>query len=265
MCSRGKYPENRDREEFGRPGVYVLVGPSQSDTGHQAIYIGRADVARECLDSDLRSKDFWTHLVLFASKDTDVNKAHVSYLEARLIEIAQRAKQADMMNGNDPPIMSLSETDRADAESFLEDMLLVYPVLGISAFENVEEPLEAPPPQNQARLVLRGIGTLAYGQETPEGFVVFSGSRGRRETVGSLFPRMVNLRRELLDTGVLVESPEGLILTQDYRFVSPSTAAGILMGRSANGRTEWKDETGRTLKTIQEAKLSTTQPTHKLD
>ncbi len=33
MCSRAKYPENRDREEFGRPGVYVLVGPSQSDTG----------------------------------------------------------------------------------------------------------------------------------------------------------------------------------------------------------------------------------------
>ena len=43
-----------------------------------------------------------------------------------------------------------------------------------------------------------------------------------------------------------------LDLTQDYLFDSPSTAAGVLLGRSANGRIEWKNQLGQTLKSIQE-------------
>ena len=39
--------------------------------------------------------------------------------------------------------------------------------------------------------------------------------------------------------------------TQDYRFDSPSTAAGVILGRTANGRIEWKDSGGRPLKHIQ--------------
>ena len=41
-------------------------------------------------------------------------------------------------------------------------------------------------------------------------------------------------------------------LAQDYTFNSPSTAAGVLLGRSANGRIEWKDAKGRSLKESQE-------------
>ena len=40
--------------------------------------------------------------------------------------------------------------------------------------------------------------------------------------------------------------------TQDYSFSSPSTAAAVAMGRSANGRIEWKDKSGKALKAIQE-------------
>jgi len=40
--------------------------------------------------------------------------------------------------------------------------------------------------------------------------------------------------------------------TQDYAFSSPSTAAAVVLGRSANGRIEWKDGLGRTLKELQE-------------
>ncbi len=252
MCSRAQYPEIRDREEFGRPGVYVLVGPSQSGTGRQAIYIGQADAARERLDAHLRGKDFWTHLVLFASKDTNLNKAHVSYLEARLVELAQRAKRADMENGNVPRVRSLSEADRADAESFLEDMLLIYPILGVSAFEVIDDNV----PTSAPRLLLRGKETLATGHDTPEGFVVAAGSIGRLEAVQSMHAYMADLRRELVAAAVLEQRPDGLHFTQDYRFDSPSTAAGVLLGRTANGRIEWKDENGRTLKALQEAALT---------
>lgn len=35
-------------------------------------------------------------------------------------------------------------------------------------------------------------------------------------------------------------------------FNAPSTAAGVLLGRSSNGRVEWKDANGQTLKQLQE-------------
>ncbi len=256
-CSRAQYPDPlvRAREEFGRPGVYVLVGPSASGGTRQAVYVGQADVARDRLDAHLRSKDFWTHLVLFSSKDANLNKAHVQYLEARLLELARRAKRADLENETLPSRPYLSEADTADAEFFLEDMLLIYPLLGVTAFEVVEEA-----PDRGSRLILRGKDTQAYGRETPEGFVVFAGSVGRCDAVPSIHAYLLDLRRQLIEARVLDVRAENVVLTQDYRFDSPSTAAGVLLGRSANGREEWKDETGRTLKKLQEAQLSTQPP-----
>jgi len=57
----------------------------------------------------------------------------------------------------------------------------------------------------------------------------------------------------LLGSNVLEDAGDTLRLTQDYTFNSSSTAAGVLLGRSANGRIDWKDARGRTLKEIQEA------------
>jgi hypothetical protein len=48
---------------------------------------------------------------------------------------------------------------------------------------------------------------------------------------------------------------EGYRFAQDYVFSSPSTAAAVVLGRSANGRIEGKDAQGRTLKALQEKEL----------
>jgi hypothetical protein len=61
-----------------------------------------------------------------------------------------------------------------------------------------------------------------------------------------------NIREKLISTGVLSPTENYYRFTQDYSFSSPSTAAAIVMGRSANGRVEWKDKSGKTLKSIQE-------------
>ena len=53
----------------------------------------------------------------------------------------------------------------------------------------------------------------------------------------------------------------GLRFTKSSVFDSPSAAAGVVLGRGANGRDEWKDETGATLKRREEAALaSSTSP-----
>jgi hypothetical protein len=240
------------RDEFGRPGVYLLVGPAPSGANRQTIYVGQADVARDRLDSHLRSKEFWTHLILFSSKDANLNRAHVQYLESRLIQIALRAKRVDLDNGNAPRLPTLSEADRADAEAFLDDMLTIYPILGVGAFDEVDQQA----PIAGTRLELRGKDAIGYGHETPEGFVVLRGSIGRPEAVPSIHPYLQDQRQALIEAGVFDRRDEGLVLTQDYRFDSPSTAAGVLLGRPANGRVEWKDARGQTLKHLQEAALS---------
>jgi len=66
---------------------------------------------------------------------------------------------------------------------------------------------------------------------------------------------MVNLRSQLVAEGVLVEHRSGLRFVRDYVFNSPSTAAAVLLGRNANGRLEWKDDQGRTLRQISEASV----------
>ena len=66
-------------------------------------------------------------------------------------------------------------------------------------------------------------------------------------------PGMLAKRQELIDLGVLVQQGGEYAFTQNYTFSSPSTAACVVLGRSANGRLEWKDAQGISLKVLQSA------------
>ena len=93
MCPRASYPRARSRDELTRPGVYVLVGPSETGGDRSRVYIGEADVLSKRLDQHFASKDFWTRAMVFTSKDQNLNKAHVRYLEARLVRGCQFGPQ----------------------------------------------------------------------------------------------------------------------------------------------------------------------------
>ncbi len=66
-------------------------------------------------------------------------------------------------------------------------------------------------------------------------------------------PYVSELRAELLKNGVLVQDGNNFRFTQDYTFSSPSYASSVVLARSSNGRTDWKDANGKTLKQLQEA------------
>jgi hypothetical protein len=249
MCPRAVYSRLREREELGRTGVYVLVGPSDSGVDRGRVYVGEGDGLRNRLDQHHKGKDFWTHAVVFVSKDESLNKAHVKYLESRLLGLAQEAQRVELDNGNAPQLPTLSEAETADTEAFLDEMLLIYPVLDVRAFEKITVTGDT-----ASRLHLKGAGgAIAEGKETPEGFVVFEGAIARLASTPSMHTYMSNLREKLVADGVLIPVVEGLRFTRDYLFGSPSTAAAVVLGRNANGRMEWKDAGGRTLKEIQAA------------
>lgn len=248
---RAQFAEVRQRPELKRTGVYILWGPGE--TGHlPRLYVGEGDPALPRLDQHAKQKDFWTHAVVFTSKDQNLNKAHVQHLEARLVALARDAKRAEMDNGNVPQTPALSEADVADAEGFLGDLLLCLPVVGVAFFEKARAGAA-----KSRDLFLKAKGIEARGVDSSEGFIVRAGSQAVKSEVASIHAYLAELRQSLIAQGVLEPSAAGYRVSQDYTFNSPSTAAGVLLGRSSNGRTEWKDAKGRTLKEIQESEAGT--------
>lgn len=223
VTPRSDYRDVRSRAEFTVPCVYVLTGPPEGDGVLPRIYVGEGDQARSRLDSHLIEKDFWTEAIVLTASDGSLNKAITRYMEARLVELAQAARRAELDNGNAPQLPPLSEADAADAEAFLAEARSIFPVLRVDAFE-----LPTETPSTHARLSLSGPGASAVGSETSEGFVVYAESVARATTVPSIHAYLVQLRSQLLGRGILAEEEDGLRLTQDYVFNSPSTAAGGL-------------------------------------
>ena len=257
VVSRTQLNRALARDELTQPGVYVLTGPAVD--GAPMLYVGEADVLGERLKQHVAKKEFWTRAVAFTSTNEGLNKAHVRYLESRLLSLAKAANQWELDNSNRPMPPPLSEADRADAEWFLSEMLVIFPVLGIDAFEAAaEQTLSlATDDGTVTELYLQERGAEARGREVPEGFVVLKGSRARTSEVDSIHDYMRDLRQQLQERGVLVPEGEQMVFTQDFRFSSPSTAAGVLVGGSANGRRAWKDSQGRILKILQQARSVT--------
>lgn len=246
---RALYPQVRGRPEFQQTGVYLLLGPSADGNG-EMLYVGEGDPVKPRLEDHYVKKDFWTRAVFFVAPG-QLNKAHVQFLESRLVDLAGSAKRMTLDNGNKPMEPTLSEADRADLEVFLDNMLGVLPVLGVQAFEQNASGIG---PSNLV-LFCKGRGASASGYDTPQGFVVRSGSLAAENETPSLsgFPIVGRTRAELRKNGVLVPEAGKLRFTQNYTFNSPSLASAVVFGRASNGRVDWKDAAGRTLKEYQQS------------
>ncbi len=253
---RALLPQVKTRPELAQTGVYLLLGPRPDGEGDM-LYVGEGDPILPRLQDHQAKKDFWTRAIGFTTTTAgQLNKAHVQFLESRLVALARAAKRLPLDNANQPAEPSLSEADRADMEVFLAHMLGMLPVLGVHAFEQAPK---APAAKAGPALTCKGKGVQAMGYEASQGFVVRAGSQAVADTVPSMALHvrgMYDLRQELIGNGVLGLQGGLYQFTQDYSFSSPSTAAAVVLGRSANGRIEWKAADGRTLKELQEAEAA---------
>ena len=253
---RALLPQVTARPELAQTGAYLRLRPRPDGEGDM-LYVGEGDPIRPRLERHYAEKDFWTRAIGFTTGSAgQLNKAHVQFLESRLMALARAAKRMPLDNANQPAEPSLSEADRADMEVFLGHMLGMLPVLGVHAFEQAPK---APAAKASPVLTCKGKGAQATGYEASQGFVVQAGSQAVLDTVPSMALHvrgMYDLRQELIGNGVLGLRGGLYQFTQDYSFSSPSTAAAVVLGRSANGRIEWKSADGRTLKEIQEAEAA---------
>lgn len=241
---RIKIKECTDRDDLASTGTYLLFG--KDEEGNDLVYIGEAESIIKRLNQHLTQKDFWNETIVFISKDENLNKAHIKYIENRLFDIAKNANRYKIENTVTPTQSSISESDRAEMEEFIEYIKMLVNTLGHKVFE---EKREFKQKQKQDIFFIKAVrGADAQGEPTSDGFVVFKGSKAALTTVNSMHQSLINVRQSLIDKEILKLTEENYEFTEDYIFSSPSSAAAMVMGRNANGLLEWKLKDGKSLK-----------------
>jgi hypothetical protein len=134
VIPRSSLPEEINRDELNAPGVYVLIGPA-AQQGREAIYLGASDPISADLTRHAAGKSFWSWTIVCSSKHDSLTQAHIEYIKARLIKLAQEAGKATLDNQETPDLPLLDDVAVDYAETFLGHMLSIYPVLGLRAFE----------------------------------------------------------------------------------------------------------------------------------
>ncbi len=238
------------REELAKPGIYILLGVDPTD-GKPLAYIGEAEAVAERLKQH-KAKEFWSSAIAFVSKDENLTKSHIRYLEGRLIELATEVGRFKLQNSQSSGA-KLPESDLHDMEAYLERVSQLLPVLGTELLSPVSVKKEVNPAEPQYVCAMKGA--VAKGERTPNGFVVFKGSTAVAQLRASVLkngPWIITLREQLLLDGKLVPEGNFLKFSKDVEFSSPSAAAAIIHGGNAAGPVAWKTQDGKTLKEIEE-------------
>ena len=238
------------REESGSSGIYFLTG-NDPESGKSAVYIGEAESIRDRVKAHLE-KDFWNQIVYFTSKDENLTKAHIRYLEGKLIDQARQAGRALVINGQSSGA-KLPESDREDMEIFLKKIHQLLPVLGVELLVKAIAKAETDAEKEMLYCEIKGI--KAKGRLTPNGFLVLKDSQAvlNDRASSQKYPWALNMRQRLKDESVLSVDTDHLVFTRDEEFSSPSAAAAVIHGGHANGLIAWKNKSGKTLKELEQA------------
>lgn len=230
------------REELEKSGVYILSG-TDPDSGILRAYIGEAEIIRDRIKQH-KNKDFWVSAIVFVSKDENLTKAHIKYLEGCLISEASRVGRYTLDNSQASG-SKLPESDREDMNVFLYRIHQLLPVLGselLVPIAPIKGNITSAP---NIPLVCRIKGARANGVPTPDGFVILKDSTAvlvERPATTKRQPYIIALRNKLIADGTLIVFDGFLKFTKDAEFSSPSAAASVIHGGGANGLTEWRTE-----------------------
>jgi hypothetical protein len=244
--------------ETGRTGIYILLGDDPESVGGQIAYVGEADDVSKRLyqhgrPEDQGGKDFWDRAIVITSKDTNLTEAHARYLQSRFISLGLQANRAKLTNSTAPEPIVLPEADVSDMEYFIEQARIMLPVLGVNIFRSPVarrryKPNRLPRTNPQPRLFSSFASEArlhGYSAGDRWEFTVRTDSTARLKWTGAGGHNYRGLRKVERD-GTLVPSSDGTTMrfTHSQVFASPSAAAAVVTGRSANGRNECVTQDG---------------------
>lgn len=233
-----------EQEKLQKPAFYILVG--EDETTKPQAYIGETENFRERVKDHENKKSFWQKALIFVSKDADMTKVDVQYLEHKAITEAKKSNTFTLNeNKQVPKAPNLPEYQRDTMDEFFEDIKFLASFIGCNIFEITK-------PKEEHIFYTKGRGCNAKGFYSSSGFTVLKGSVIAEESTPSFHWKE---KREKLLSEYTTKKGLALIVTSDITFSSPSTAAMFCLGRSANGWDEWKDKEYRTLDVIYRKQL----------
>lgn len=228
--------------------VYFLFGQSE-ETGEPRVYIGQTGDLRARLKSHHDKKDFWERAAVLISRTNSLTQTHALFLEWHCLQAVRKAGRYGDENGNSGTKPHTPAPLEADCLEIYETGHTLLATLGFPIFDPVAKPVAGK--EAEEIFYCTASGADGRGQYTEEGFVVFTGSKGRLHGVPSFVGCSWDQERgRLIEAGDLKPEGDFLVVTKDILFSNPSKAAAMLMARTANGWIDWKTQDGRTLDAV---------------
>lgn len=233
-----------EQEKLHKPAFYILIGEDEL-TKPQA-YIGETENFRERVKDHDNKKLFWQKALIFVSKDADLTKADVQYLEHKAIVSAKKANTFVLSDNKQvPKAPNLPEYRLDTIDEFFEDVKFLASFIGCNIFNLAK-------PKVEHLFYTKGRGCDATGFYNSDGFTVLKGSVIVPKIVPSF--KWKEKREKMLREYTMFKGAK-LIMTSDKTFSSPSTAADFCIGSSNNGWLVWKDKDGNTLDSVYRKQL----------
>ena len=238
--------------DLARPGVYMLFSEDNKN-----IYMGESDSVVERLNTHYSTNEkteYWTNTMVFVADGTyPLNISQIKYIESKLIEYAKSISQVQIVdiklkNKKSSQLPNININDKVVAEKFLTDVITITKMLGLDYFDINKTIIT--PEEIATKEIFKFVSKNYDAKLIRDGdsFVVLAESKISKNVSKSCKQCYVEIRKLLLENGNLIEQGNYLVVTKNIPFDSASTAANIVSGRSANGKIEWKTESGKTIK-----------------
>ncbi len=253
VIPRNKLRETKNRPECNKPAIYFLIGKENEEALLFSVYIGEAENLWNRLSTHDSNKDFWQAAIAFVSKDNNLTKAHVKYLESRCIVLAKSISRCILQNTTESVLPNLSESDVAEMEEYLENLKILLASLGYPIFQY---PVTRKDKEVEVLFYCKGKGAMGNGRMTNEGFIVYKDSTASTQITDAVRKRNERIISSLLRSSHIKKISDKLFkFEKDYLFNSPSAASDFIVGHSSNGWDYWKTKQGRSLKDVEREKL----------
>ena len=250
------------RDEMKQSGIYFLFGRDE-EKQKDITYIGQATTRKNGEGVLLRVQehirdghaDYFNDVIILTTQNNSFGPTEISYLENKFTQLAKESGRFIVKNSNDPNPGNVTEEKESELDEIVENTLMIVGTLGYRVFVPMTKKSKKDLPDDQSTYLYLKRKTKksnkvieARCERTSEGFVVLEGSQIEVIDSNVIPASLQKLRKELIDTNVIKDG----ILQEKQLFSSPSYAAAFVIGRNTNGRMDWKDKNGKTLKELEE-------------
>jgi len=249
LIPRPKLDYMSSRNELKNVGIYFLIGTSDEEE-KALLYVGEAEDCFTRLKQQNTTKDFWNSALAIVSKTKYFTKTHIEFLEYHCYKEAEDAARYVLENSTIPNQTFVPEAMQADLLDNFETIKILVSALGFPIFDHIRKP------DKKDILYCKGKEAFAEGEYAEDGLIVFSGSKCNLKETKTAGPWIIGMRERLKKSGILKREGNIYKFTSNYIFSSPSAAAATILGRGANGWTEWKYKDGKTLDEVKRQEKS---------